>query len=150
MQLANTQDIGLSLEILTAVTAGAAAGILTCPLDVVKTRTQTQIIPDYSSASQATHLEKLVKKHKPPTISQTRSIHSGPRTVPTTAPTLDTSSIVQGLKLIYKTEGVGGWFRGVGPRAVWTGVQTGTMLVLYQYILKYMDMLQAKEGSSVV
>lgn len=51
----------------------------------------------------------------------------------------NTSSIVEGLRLLYKTEGIPGWFRGVGPRAVWTSVQSGTMLVLYQYLLKQME-----------
>jgi hypothetical protein len=32
-----------------------------------------------------------------------------------------------------------GWFRGVGPRAVWTSVQSGTMLVLYQTLLQYFE-----------
>ena len=77
-------------------------------------------------------------------------IHSGPRTVPKTVPTLDTSSVMTGLKLIYKTEGVPGWFRGVGPRAVWTGVQTGTMLVLYQYLLKYMERVQPYDGPEAI
>lgn len=149
MRWVGTREIGLGLEVMTAVSAGAAAGILTCPLDVVKTRTQTQIIPDHANSSQSAHMQKVAKKHKIPTSSQTRLIHSGPRTVPATAPTLDTSSVVQGLKLIYRTEGVGGWFRGVGPRAVWTGVQTGTMLVLYQYILKYMDNFRDAKGNPV-
>ena len=33
-----SREIGLPMEILTATTAGGMAGVLTCPLDVVKTR----------------------------------------------------------------------------------------------------------------
>ena len=53
--------------------------------------------------------------------------------------TLDTSSVITGLRLLYKTEGIAGWFRGVGPRAVWTSVQSGTMLVLYQALLRQLE-----------
>lgn len=144
----NTQDIGLGLEILTAVSAGGIAGVITCPLDVVKTRTQTQITADsHEHSSQSFKLEKVAKAAK----GQRRSIHSGPRTVPTTVPTLDTSSILTGLKMIYKTEGVAGWFRGVGPRFVWTSVQSGTMLVMYQYLLKQFERMSGpEEGSRIV
>jgi hypothetical protein len=144
-------DIGLVLEILTATSAGGAAGIITCPLDVVKTRTQTQIThEDPSKTSQAAHFEKTAKASHTVTKAQTRLIHSGPRSVPAGTPVLDTSSVITGLKLIYQTEGIGGWFRGVGPRFVWTSVQSGTMLVLYQYLLKQMQNLQAvQEGSAV-
>lgn len=51
---------------------------------------------------------------------------------------LDTSSVMTGLRMVYKTEGVMGLFRGVGPRFVWTSVQSGTMLVLYQVLLRQM------------
>lgn len=51
---------------------------------------------------------------------------------------LDTSSVVIGLRIIYKTEGIVGLFRGVGPRFLWTSVQSGTMLVLYQILLRKM------------
>lgn len=148
MKISNTPDIGLGLEILTAVSAGGIAGAATCPLDVVKTRTQTQITPDsHAQSSQAAKLEKVAKAAK----GQTRSIHSGPRTVPTTVPTLDTGSVLEGLKMIYKTEGVGGWFRGVGPRFVWTSVQSGTMLVMYQYLLKQFErMSEARDGPTVI
>lgn len=147
MRWLGTKDLSLDVEVATALSAGGAAGVITCPLDVVKTRTQTQISPDdHAKSSQASHMEKRAKKLA---STQTRALHSSPRTVPTTAPTLDTSSVIHGLRLIYQTEGIGGWFRGVGPRFVWTGVQTGTMLVMYQYLLKYFDTLRPGEGSAV-
>jgi hypothetical protein len=143
-------DIGLGLEILTAVSAGGLAGVITCPLDVVKTRIQTQISPEnHTQHSQAAHLEKVAKPPKP-SKTQMRMLHSGPRTVPPTAPTLDTSSVMVGLKLIYKTEGIPGLFRGVGPRFVWTSVQSGTMLVMYQYLLKQFERFESGEGSGVI
>lgn len=145
-----TRDIGLPLEILTGASAGGIAGALTCPLDVVKTRTQTQIVPDDPVKSgQTVHPEKATKTARSAASGQKRLLHSSPRTVPSTAPTLDTSSVLTGLKMIYKTEGVAGWFRGVGPRFVWTSVQSGTMLVLYQYLLKQFEAFQANETSSV-
>jgi len=54
-----------------------------------------------------------------------------------------------GLRLIYRTEGLAGWFRGVGPRAVWTSVQSGIMLVLYQSLLKEMEKFRQAEGEPV-
>jgi hypothetical protein len=65
---------------------------------------------------------------------------------------LDTSSLFKGLKLIYKTEGIGGWFRGVGPRFVWTSVQSGCMLVLYQSIKGQLEVYTAsvKDEESAV
>ncbi|OJJ47031.1 hypothetical protein ASPZODRAFT_131955 [Penicilliopsis zonata CBS 506.65] len=141
------RDIGLGLEILTAVTAGGMAGVITCPLDVVKTRIQTQQNPDSSSGSTSPSL----RHHTQPTTQLSSSSSSNPlrthsRPISTSspstsvpppgAPRLDTSSVVTGLKMIYRTEGFAGWFRGVFPRGVWTSIQSGTMLVMYQYLLK--------------
>lgn len=146
LQATNAPDLSFGLEVLTAVSAGGIAGVVTCPLDVVKTRVQTQITPGgHDHSSQSSRMEKLVKAAK----GQKRSIHSGPRTVPNTVTTLDTSSIMTGLKIIYKTEGVGGMFRGVGPRFVWTSVQSGTMLVMYQYLLKNFERF-ASETENVI
>ncbi|EUC46047.1 hypothetical protein COCMIDRAFT_93821 [Bipolaris oryzae ATCC 44560] len=144
-----TNNIGLPLEIATAATAGGMAGVITTPLDVVKTRIQTQHNGP-SSASPAAPKISLspasATKHAPPTQSVTPRSTTQSRPISTSSPsttlkahgaaTLDTSSVITGLKIIYKTEGVAGWFRGVGPRAVWTSVQSGTMLVLYQTLLR--------------
>jgi len=161
------KDIGLGLEILTGASAGGMAGVLTCPMDVVKTRIQTELDPEV--AAKAREVRKAKKAmggaapssstpgtdphhsaHRPsssqpahPTAQQSfRPIStSGPATalkqhgqVP-----LDTESVVKALRIIYRTEGMAGWFRGVGPRAVWTSVQSGTMLLAYQKLLKWFD-----------
>ena len=150
-----SRDIGLDYEILTATSAGGMAGVITCPLDVVKTRIQTQINPPETDpvALQTGKAKPHAGTVKPPHVSSQGSepayaphgMHASSqrRHISTSLPRpdavkLDTSSVMTGLKLIYKTEGVVGLFRGVGPRFVWTSVQSGTMLVLYQALLKRM------------
>lgn len=147
-----SNDIGLPLEILTAATAGGMAGVMTTPLDVVKTRIQTQHNDSPSPAAST----KPSTATLPPQSSSKHSVSSKPgpappqkRPISTSSPstalrnhgaaTLDTSSVIKGLRIIYRTEGIAGWFRGVGPRGVWTSVQSGTMLVLYQTLLRWFD-----------
>ncbi|KAF2842608.1 mitochondrial carrier [Patellaria atrata CBS 101060] len=150
-------SIGLPLEIITGATAGGMAGVLTCPLDVVKTRIQTQLHPTATPVkSQKPHSSKpSLPKNKPlspPTLSSDlRNTPPTPssRSISTSSPsttlrvhhavTLDTSSVVTGLRMIYRSEGIWGWFRGVGPRMVWTSTQSGTMLVLYQTLLRFFE-----------
>ena len=150
-----SRDIGLRLEVFTAASAGGMAGVITCPLDVVKTRIQTQRNPDIPPSKHESHPKnKHVTRQTPSSSpSQSRQLHSSPRTVRVGTPALDTSSVMIGLRMIYKTEGVAGLFRGVGPRFVWTSVQSGTMLVLYQFLLRQMEAYQAKNdlgGSATV
>lgn len=155
-----SKDIGLGLEILTAVSAGGMAGVMTCPMDVVKTRVQTQQNPEPASQSArpaqhpSTH-ENPRHHHAAPSPShlksQARPISTSPPSTsmpPPGTPRLDTSSFFMGLKMIYQAEGIAGWFRGVGPRGVWTCIQSGTMLVLYQYLLKQFDAYQGSEGEN--
>lgn len=153
-QWVGSRDIGLGLEILTASTAGGVAGVITCPLDVVKTRIQTQINPHQETPIAASPRPFDVRKQALPiphqSLSQgTATASQQKRFISTSSPSttvpkpgsvqLDTSSVITGLRLIYKTEGITGCFRGVGPRFVWTSVQSGTMLVLYQTLLRQME-----------
>lgn len=132
------------------------AGVITCPLDVVKTRIQTQLDPALvaaanaakSSSSAAAGPAQKSTQHRP-TGQSTRTGKDAKRPISTSGPStalrhhgsvqLETESVVAGLKVIYKHEGLAGLFRGVGPRAVWTSVQSGTMLVMYQVLLKWLD-----------
>jgi len=148
------RDIGLGLEVLTASTAGGMAGVITCPLDVVKTRIQTQINPHQETplvaSTHPSNLQKQSAQVTHPSVSGgTAAASRQKRFISTSSPSttvpkpgsvqLDTSSVVTGLRLIYRTEGIAGCFRGVGPRFVWTSVQSGTMLVLYQTLLRQME-----------
>lgn len=153
-----SKDIGLPLEVLVGGTAGGAAGILTCPLDVVKTKIQTQVNPAVltqastvsNNSVSASSNAAILPASRAGANSSTHNVTSGfqIRGVSTSSPPtsgstklqgttrLSTSSVIKGLGIIYRTEGVGGWFRGVGPRALWTSTQSGTMLVLYQALLR--------------
>ena len=153
-QWVGSRDIGLGLEVLTASTAGGVAGVVTCPLDVVKTRIQTQVNPEHAVPTVASvrpsNLQTPSNRAggQPLTVVGARTSQQK-RSISTSSPSttvpkpgsvqLDTSSVVTGLRLIYRTEGIAGCFRGVGPRAVWTSVQSGTMLVLYQTLLRQME-----------
>lgn len=150
-----SRDIGLGLEILTAATAGGMAGVMTCPMDVVKTRVQTQQNPESSppkGGSEPASIKESPRQHAhPQTTSSNLRTHSRPisnsapstSTPPPGTPRLDTTSFFTGLKMIYRAEGIQGWFRGVGPRGVWTSIQSGTMLVMYQYLLKKFEEYQS-------
>lgn len=155
------KEIGLPLEILTGATAGGMAGIITCPMDVVKTRIQTELDPELAAKARGQKPPKPSPgsaSTKPPQSSPTQAQHrpspappapSSSRPVSTAGPgtalkhhgqvSLDTESVIKALRIIYRAEGLGGWFRGVGPRAVWTSIQSGTMLVVYQKLLAFFD-----------
>lgn len=127
-----SRDVGVPLELLTGGLAGGLAGVITCPLDVVKTRLQTQVNDPAAPGSHAPTAETSPQRRHISTSSP--STHR-PRPG---AVALHTSSVLKGLGIIYRTEGVAGWFRGVGPRGVWTFIQSGCMLFLYQRLLRQM------------
>lgn len=156
-----SKDIGLPFEILTGASAGGMAGVLTCPMDVVKTRIQTELDPEIiaqarGKAAAAAAGKPGSQQHPTTATSSSRPTKSSVKqpnirgqSISTSGAStalkqhgqvsLDTESVMKALKIIYRTEGVAGWFRGVGPRGVWTSVQSGTMLVMYQTLLKWFD-----------
>lgn len=163
------KEIGLPLEILTGASAGGLAGVITCPLDVVKTRIQTQLdlppVTPKNAASSSPTAHATTSSHasdtRPQAQQQQQQHHhhhhhstlalknAASRSISTGGPsttlrahgavTLDTESVWTGLRVIYKAEGLAGLFRGVGPRGVWTSIQSGTMLVMYQVLLKHFE-----------
>jgi hypothetical protein len=153
-QWKQSREIGLPLELLTGAAAGGLAGVITCPLDVVKTRIQTQVNPSTTPTVKQTPAHPAVPSEGNPGAKS--ALKQQIRSISTSSPSthmpkpgcmnLDTSSVFTGLKLIYKTEGIAGGFRGVGPRFVWTSVQSGCMLFLYQTILKQLDGYAASEN----
>ncbi|QIX00397.1 hypothetical protein AMS68_005914 [Peltaster fructicola] len=165
------KDIGLPLEILTGASAGGMAGVITCPMDVVKTRIQTELDPAVVAAVRS----KAAKKTSMASTTATPTLQSKVTATPTTMANpplqpkqhistsgastvlkhhgqvpLNTESVAKALGIIYRTEGIAGMFRGVGPRAVWTSVQSGTMLVLYQTLLKYFDEHPLVKGGDAI
>ncbi|KAF5989835.1 hypothetical protein FBULB1_551 [Fusarium bulbicola] len=133
-----SRDIGVSLELLTGAAAGGLAGVITCPLDVVKTRLQTQVNTPTESRHPKDHHANSQVRHISTSSPSTHRPRPG-------AIALDTSSVFTGLRVIYRTEGVAGWFRGVGPRGVWTFIQSGCMLFLYQRLLRQLEGLMPVE-----
>lgn len=123
-----SRDIGVPLELLTGAAAGGLAGVITCPLDVVKTRLQTQVNEPAAKPKDPTPQKRHISTSSP-------STHR-PRPG---AINLHTSSVITGLRVIYRTEGIAGWFRGVGPRGVWTFIQSGCMLFLYSRLLRELE-----------
>ncbi|ETW05100.1 hypothetical protein, variant [Aphanomyces invadans] len=85
-------DINVSAYVLSGAIAGAVAGAITNPLDVTKTRLQTQM------------------------LSLEGTLTCGGRELKATKPTLQYRGFLDAFGQIYKQEGVAGFFRGVGPR----------------------------------
>jgi hypothetical protein len=118
----NSNDLSIEWEIVTGAFAGGLAGALTTPLDVMKTLLQTQKRPTTKAAKQSS-------------------------TVPSNAPKLTHhyySGIWEGMLWNYKNQGIGGLFRGIGPRVAWTAMQSGLMFVIYEQVLELLKKVEKK------
>ncbi|RKF57529.1 putative mitochondrial carrier [Golovinomyces cichoracearum] len=143
-RIKQSREIGLPLELLTGAISGGLAGVITCPLDVVKTKMQTQINSEPGgkvTKSSGSLLDKKVSNIESSLKKSSRPLSiSLPYSARVASVNLNTSSVINGLITIYKSEGLPGLFRGAGPRIVWTGVQSGCMLFLYQKILQHLEL----------
>ncbi|KAK9238814.1 mitochondrial carrier domain-containing protein [Lipomyces kononenkoae] len=164
--IVGSRDIGNLGELLTGAAAGGLAGVITTPMDVVKTRIQTQLdsevikaaarspaIPSSSSGGTKRNAVVSSSTKRPPvkvsgsrkqihtsavTFSQVRNFEP-PLTTAKEIVKIKSDSMLQALRTVYKAEGINGLFAGVGPRFVWTSVQSSIMLFAYQSILKFLD-----------
>jgi hypothetical protein len=55
------------------------------------------------------------------------------------------SGIIDGLIWNYKNQGIGGLFRGIGPRVFWTSLQSAIMFVIYEQVLHLEEALRKKD-----
>ncbi|KAK9470019.1 mitochondrial carrier domain-containing protein [Dipodascopsis tothii] len=137
---ADSRDIGVPLELATGAAAGGLAGIITTPLDLIKTRIQTQLrtetkplTPPGKPAFFAT--TGAAAKAAPAAPAGQRSLHTAQRTVSK----LESESTLQALRAIYRHEGLAGLFAGIGPRFIWMSTQSSIMLFVYQSVLRVLE-----------
>jgi hypothetical protein len=100
-------------DMTSGAAAGAIAGAVTTPLDVIKTYLQTQKRKPKASMFLSTEEDVL------------------------RAPSYN--GVWSALKGIYKRQGFNGLFAGVGVRMTWTGSQSMVMFFLYEL---FMDVLK--------
>lgn len=122
----NSDDLPVPLELCTGAAAGGLAGTLTTPLDVIKTRIQTATI---DTAGPHKHLTRE-------------------STVGAVGKMMHLFSTLGALHSIYSNEGILGVFSGVGPRLIWTGIQSSIMLLLYQVALKNLESSYGSDDES--
>ncbi|KAK9449539.1 mitochondrial carrier domain-containing protein [Limtongia smithiae] len=166
--LTGSQDIGYWLELVTGAAAGGLAGVITTPFDVLKTRIQTQLehgptVPSSLPTSSSIPAAALSSSSSSPIPTHKSSFSSGDKILKFTMvqprqlfhttkaalaegvkaaePNIALLSTFQALRQVYRHEGVHGLFSGVGPRFVWTSIQSSIMLFAYQSILKNLEAL---------
>jgi hypothetical protein len=123
----NSNNLSLEWEIATGAFAGGLAGALTTPLDVIKTLLQTQKRPSQKKPSPTKKPSST--KQPSPTKQPAHYYYSG---------------IWEGMLWNYKNQGIGGLFRGIGPRVAWTAMQSGLMFVIYEQALELLEKVEKK------
>ncbi|RUS13260.1 mitochondrial carrier domain-containing protein [Endogone sp. FLAS-F59071] len=138
----------LGAEIVCGSFAGGIAGAMTTPLDVVKTLLQTQ--QKRKKSMSTTSSSSAGSK---PITSSKAVVVASPTTTTSATPLQPKyyTGIVDGLLWNYRHQGLGGLFRGLGPRVFWTSLQSAAMFVIYEQALslqEHMRTLNEKPYSS--
>ncbi|KAI8899753.1 mitochondrial carrier domain-containing protein [Globomyces pollinis-pini] len=111
----NQSELTIFHDCLSGGTAGAIAGGITTPLDVIKTYLQTQ----KRSVPRGTFLDT-----------------KGDISIPAPKATgVSYSGIYSALRGIRKTSGIKGLFSGIGVRMFWTGSQSMIMFMVYEALI---------------
>ncbi|KAI8054361.1 mitochondrial carrier domain-containing protein [Syncephalis plumigaleata] len=120
-------DSGLpaTTELIVGAVAGGAAGGLTTPLDVIKTMLQTQ------------------QEEKPK-----RQRSSAPAHAATNLQYRYITGVNDGLRQIWRQEGIPGLFRGFTPRICITSLQSAIMFFIYERILARIMHMKSMYASS--
>ncbi|KAJ8658785.1 hypothetical protein O0I10_005511 [Lichtheimia ornata] len=116
----NGEQLPMAVDLATGSLAGAIAGAITTPLDLMKTLLQTQQNRKKGSTAPPT-----------PSPSGTTPKHY--------------SGIWEGMIWNYKSHGLPGLFRGVGPRVFWTSWQSAAMFVVYEQVLHVEEKLRKQD-----
>ncbi|KAH8554091.1 mitochondrial carrier domain-containing protein [Umbelopsis sp. PMI_123] len=129
------EQLPIAADLTTGSLAGAIAGAITTPLDVIKTLLQTQIKRKRPISQTEVHAPTSVSSTTVGTHSQSQ----------TPMQPKHYSSIIEGLVWNYRYQGIGGLFRGIGPRVFWTSLQSAIMFVIYEQVLHLEERLRQKE-----
>ncbi|KAJ3174505.1 hypothetical protein HDU87_007096 [Geranomyces variabilis] len=142
----------LTTDILPGATSGFVAGLVTTPLDVVKTCLQTQgnpTKPRWQQLGATTASASLPAPQPTPIISSpsSSSASASASTIPSSSPAPSSSrgsggpvyydGMASAFKGIYKRRGLAGLFSGAWARAAWTGSQSTIMFFIYEALLAY-------------
>ncbi|KAI9476214.1 MAG: putative mitochondrial carrier protein [Benjaminiella poitrasii] len=128
------EQLPISIDMVTGSLAGGIAGAITTPLDVMKTLLQTQ----QSSNSK----KKPVVSPSTTTTLTTTAPNTTPKLIE--PPVKHYSGIIDGMIYNYKSQGLSGLFRGIGPRVFWTSLQSSIMFVVYEQVLHLQANLREK------
>ncbi|KAJ8326555.1 hypothetical protein, variant 1 [Batrachochytrium dendrobatidis JEL423] len=126
--------------------SGVVAGCVTTPLDVIKTYLMTQRrLPPRTTFIESTEPSSIPKStdqltHRLVSKLGSTSFVLPAKPTPNNAPTY--AGVISAGRGIYGRAGISGLFSGVGPRMLWTGMQSTAMFMLYELMLGFYRQLE--------